>query len=107
MRKKGCIFCAGLNTRRYGTRSKKRKTSFGQRNLFYQRWYCHDCKRTFKPNRDHPINFSVQIKACQLYYDSEASYQAINLQLGIVPYRIFKIINSLIISAFYYHLLFL
>ena len=95
MRKKRCIFCGSLNTKRYGTRSKKRNTSFGKRSLCYQRWYCNDCKRTFRPNQDHPINFSVQIRACELYYDSEASYRALSRQLGIVPYRIFKIINAL------------
>lgn len=35
MRKKRCIFCGSLNTKRYGTRSKKRNTSFGKRNLCY------------------------------------------------------------------------
>lgn len=95
MRKKRCIFCTSLNTKRHGTRSKKRKTSFGKRTLSYQRWYCHDCKRTFRPGEDHPVNFSLQIKACQLYYDSEASYRAVSRQLGIAPYGIFKIINSL------------
>jgi len=95
MRKKHCIFCNSLNTKRYGTRSKKRNTSFGKRNLYYQRWYCNDCKRAFKPDQDHPVNFSMQIRACELYYDSEASYRAVSRQLGIAPYRIFKIINTL------------
>ena len=95
MRKKRCIFCSSLNTKRYGTRSKKRNTSFGKRGLCYQRWYCNDCKRAFKPNQDHPVNFSMQIRACELYYDSEASYRAVSRQLGIAPYRIFKIINAL------------
>ncbi len=80
MRKKRCIFCASLNTKRYGTRSKKRKTSFSKRHLSYQRLHCHDCKRTFKPKQDYSINFSVQIKAWQLYYDSEASYRAVSRQ---------------------------
>ncbi len=95
MRKKRCIFCNSLNTKRYGTRSKKRNTSFGKRNLCYQRWYCNDCKRAFKSNQDHPINFSMQIRDCVLYYDSETSYRAVSRQLGISPYRIFKIINAL------------
>ena len=37
MRKKRFIFCTSLNTKRYGTRSKKRNTSFGKRNRYYQR----------------------------------------------------------------------
>jgi len=45
-------------------RPKKRNRSFGKRNLYYQRWYCNDCKRDFKPNQDHPINFSIKIRAC-------------------------------------------
>ena len=95
MRKKRCIFCGSLNTKKHGTRSKKRNTSFGKRGLCYQRWYCNDCKRAFKPNQDQPINFSMQIRACELYYDSEASYRAVSRQLGIAPYRIFKVINAL------------
>ena len=95
MRKKRCIFCNSLNTKKHGTRSKKRNTSFGKRNLYYQRWYCNDCRRAFKPDQDHPVNFSMQIRACELYYDSEASYRAVSRQLGIAPYRIFKIINTL------------
>jgi len=37
----------------------------------------------------------MQIRAAELYYDSEASYRAVSRQLGIAPYRIFKIINAL------------
>jgi hypothetical protein len=37
----------------------------------------------------------MQIRACELYHDSEASYRAVSRQLGISPYRIFKIINAL------------
>jgi L-alanine-DL-glutamate epimerase-like enolase superfamily enzyme len=37
----------------------------------------------------------MQIRACELYYDSEASYRAVSRQLGITPYRIFKIITAL------------
>jgi hypothetical protein len=95
MRKKRCIFCGSLNTKRYGTRFKQRKTSFGKRNLYYQRLYYNDCKRAFKPNKDYPINLSLQIKASELYYDSEASYRAVSRRLGIAPYRTFKIINAL------------
>jgi len=37
----------------------------------------------------------MKIRACDLYYDSEASYRAVSRQLGIAPYRIFRTINAL------------
>jgi hypothetical protein len=37
----------------------------------------------------------LKVKACELYYDAESSYRAVSRQLGIAPYRLFKIINTL------------
>ena len=37
----------------------------------------------------------MQVKTCELYFDSEASYRAVHRQLGIAPYRLFKIIDAL------------
>ena len=95
MRKRRCIYCGSLKTKRHGGRSKKRKTSFGKRVHCYKRWFCNNCKRAFKPGEDCSINFSLQIKACELYYDTEASYRAVSRRLGIAPYRLFEIINAL------------
>ena len=95
MRKKRCPFCSGLNTRRHCIRTKKIKTSQGSRRSKYQYWYCKDCKRVFRPSKSESINFSLKAKACDLYYDAESSYRAVSRQLGIAPYRLFKIINSL------------
>jgi len=95
MRKKRCIFRASFNTTRHGIRSKREKPLFGKRNLSYQRWYSNNYKWTSKLEYYHLINFSIQIRACQLYYDLESSDRAVSRQLGIAPYRIFKIINSL------------
>jgi len=94
-RKKRCIFCSGLNTKRYGQRSKKRDTAFGKRNYSYQRWFCNDCRRVFRPLKNEAINFALKIKICDLYYDSEASYRAVHRQLGIGPCRLFEIVNAL------------
>jgi transposase-like protein len=95
MRKKRCLFCGGINTKKYGIRSKTRITSQGKKREHYQRWFCNDCKQAFKPHKNNPINFSLQVKACELYFDSEASYRAVHRQLGIAPYRLFKIIDTL------------
>ena len=95
MRKQRCIYCGCLQTKRHGQRIKKRKTSFGQRSLNYQRWYCNNCKRAFKPNTDTHINFGFKVKACELYYDAEASYRAVGRQLNIKPEKLFEIINEL------------
>ena len=84
-RKKRCIFCSGLNTKRYGQRSKKRDTAFGKRNYSYQRWFCNNCRRVFRPLKNEAINFALKIKICDLYYDSEASYRAVHRQFkGII-----------------------
>ncbi|MDD5689418.1 MAG: hypothetical protein PHQ76_03965, partial [Caldisericia bacterium] len=60
-------FFGNLNIERYGICSKKRMTSFGKGNLYYQRWYGIDCQRALKPKVDHPINFPLQIKDCRCY----------------------------------------
>ena len=97
MRKKRCPFCGRLNTKKYGKRSRKRRTTQGSKCYFYQRWFCKDCQRPFKPSRNNKgkINFSFKVKICNLYYDSEASYRAVHRQLGIGPYRLFEIVNAL------------
>jgi hypothetical protein len=95
MRKRRCIFCSSLNTKKHDVRSKTRRTYFGKRDYHYRRWFCNNCNRAFKPVKDNPVNFSLTIRACELYYDAEASYRAISRRLGIAPYRLFKIINSL------------
>lgn len=95
MRKKRCVFCGSLNTKRHGSRSKSRRTSFGKKVHRYQRWFCNTCARAFIPQPHNSVNFSVKIKACDFYYDAEASYRAVSRQLGIAPYRLFEIINAL------------
>lgn len=95
MRRKRCIFCHSFDTKKYGIRSKKRRTYFGKRIYSYQRWFCNDCKHAFKPEQDNSLNFSLKIKACELYYDAEASYRAVSRRLGIAPYKLFTIINAL------------
>ncbi|UCE17337.1 MAG: transposase [Gemmatimonadota bacterium] len=95
MRRKRCIFCGNLNTRKHDKRTKKRATSFGKRECCYQRWFCKSCNRAFKPDEGHSINFSLKVKACELYYDRESSYRAVGRQLRIAPYRVFQIINAL------------
>jgi len=81
-RKKRCIFCSGLNTKRYGQRSKKRDTAFGKRNYSYQRWFCNNCRRVFRPLKNEAINFAIKIKICDLYYDSEPEKCVKNTFLG-------------------------
>lgn len=95
MRKKRCLFCGGTNTKKHDVRAKKRRTSQGSKREYHRRWFCKNCGKPFTPTRIKPVNFSVQIKACELYYDSEASYRAVSRQLGIAPYRLFEIINAL------------
>jgi len=68
-------------------RSRKRRTTQGSKCYFYQRWFCKDCQRPFKPSRNNKgkINFSFKVKICNLYYDSEASYRAVHRQFkGII-----------------------
>lgn len=95
MRRKRCLFCSGINTKKHDTRIKKVRTSQGPKPQRYKRWYCKDCKRVFRPSESKVINPSLEIKACELYYDSEASYRAVSRQLDIAPYRLFEIINTL------------
>ncbi len=95
MRKKRCQFCQGTNTKKHDIRSKKRKTSQGRKVEPYHRWFCKDCNKPFTSTKIKTVNFSLQIKACDLYFDSEASYRAVHRQLGIAPYRLFKIIDAL------------
>lgn len=96
MRKRRCPFCSGLNTKKYGKRSERRRTSQGPKRRIYQRWFCKDCKRSFKPYpKKGKIDFSLKAKTCDLYYDSEASYRAVHRQLYSTPYTLFKIVNSL------------
>ena len=95
MRKKRCPFCGETNTKRHDSRSKKRRTDQGKKREYYRRWFCKVCNRPFTPTRIKAINFSLQIKACDLYYDSESSYRAVSRRLGIAPYRLFEIINAL------------
>lgn len=95
MRKRRCPYCHSRNTKHHGSRWKRRNTAQGIKPLVYQRWYCNSCKRAFKTQHGTPVNFSLQAKACELYYDSEASYRAVSRQLGIAPYRLFEIINTL------------
>jgi transposase-like protein len=95
MRKKRCIFCGGNNTRFHDRRSKKVKTSYGRRTRIYRRWFCKDCGKPFTPTRIKPINFSLKINVCQLYYDAECSYRAVSRQIGVSAYRLFQIIDRL------------
>jgi transposase-like protein len=95
MRKKRCPYCDGLNTKHFGFRTKRRKTAQGFKPLIYQRWYCNNCQRAFKPSKDEKINFGLKVKACELYYDAESSYRAVGRQLNIKPERVFKIVNDL------------
>lgn len=95
MRRKRCIFCGGLNTKRHGSRSRRRRTAFGKKIHRYQRWFCNACARSFVPQPHTAINFSFKIKACELYYDAEASYRAVSRQVGLAPYRLFEIIDTL------------
>jgi len=95
MRKKRCFFCGGTNTKRHDVRCKRRKTPQGSKREQHQRWFCKDCRKPFTPTRIKPINFSLKIKACKLYYDAECSYRAVSRQIGVAAYRIFKIIDRL------------
>lgn len=95
MRKKRCLFCGGTNTKKHDIRSKKRKTPQGAKRECYRRWFCNSCAKPFTPTRIETDNFSLKIKACELYYDAEASYRAVSRRLGIAAYRLFEIINAL------------
>lgn len=95
MRRKRCPLCSRVNTKRHGTRTKIIRTSQGAKRSKYQYWYCKDCKKAFRPSKGQATNFSLQVKACELYFDSEASYRAVSRQLGLAPYRLFEIINNL------------
>ena len=95
MRRQRCLYCSGINTRRHCVRTRKIKTSQGVKLSKYQYWYCKDCKKVFKPKKSESITFSLKVKACELYYDAESSYRAVSRQLGIGPYRLFNIIDTL------------
>lgn len=95
MRKKRCPYCQELHTKPHGFRTKRRKTTQGRKPSVYRRWYCCRCKRAFKLDKSSGINFALKIKACELYYDAEASYRAVSRRLGIAPYTLFTIINDL------------
>ncbi|UCE17154.1 MAG: hypothetical protein JSV84_09620, partial [Gemmatimonadota bacterium] len=95
MRRKPCAFCSGKRAKLHDRRKRKVRTSSGKRIRTYRRWLCKDCNKSFTPTKIKPVNFSLQIKACELYYDSEASYRAIGRQLGMKAYHIFQIINAL------------
>lgn len=95
MRKKRCSFCLGINTKRHCIRTKRIKTSQGSKHSRYQYWYCKNCKRVFRPLKGELFNFSLKVKACELYYNAESSYRAVGRQLRIAPYRLFKIIDTL------------
>ena len=69
MRRIRCRFCSGLNTKKYGLRTKKIKTSQGIKPQKYQRWYCKDCKRSFRAVESTVINPSLKIKAL-LHFDT-------------------------------------
>jgi transposase-like protein len=95
MRKRRCYFCGGTNTKRHDIRFKSRKTTQGFKREQHQRWFCKDCGKPFTPTRIKPVNFSLKIKGCKLYYDAECSYRAVSRQIGVSAYRIFQIIDSL------------
>ena len=99
MKRKRCPRCGSLNTQRRGSYSTKTLTSRGERQRKIQRCYCLHCHTSFSERAGSKGSKRYEpcliLKAANLYFNAEASYRAVGIQLHVRPYQIFLWINEL------------
>lgn len=99
MPKKRCPKCRSVNTQKRGSYEIESLRDSGKRRRRIQRYCCLECHRWFsgraKAGCIKQYEPSLILKAADLYFNAEASYQAVDRQIHVRPYQLFLWINEL------------